>query len=119
MVKTQELGCIASIFDGLIYPFTECPNLQIHHISGQKKKNAHFLVLPLLEQNHNYMFPGSLHHNKKQFTMAYGSERELWHRVQAHIYPEGFPEDIKSLLDIERWTTGWFDNYLYEEFLCQ
>jgi len=115
--KTAQLGCIASITSKLIMPFTECPALDIHHLLGKTKKNAHFLVLPLLPQAHNYMHPGSLHNNKAVFEKRYGTERELWHKVQALIYPQGFPQEIHTLLQLERWTQDFFNQKLYEEFL--
>ena len=117
MQKTAELGCIICIKDGLIFPFTECASLDIHHINGSKKKNAHFLILPLLEQHHNYMHPGSRHHNKADWERRHGTERELWHHVQALIYPNGFPPEIEALLKLERWSEDYFDQDLYESFL--
>ena len=117
LTKTAELGCIASIQSGLIHPFTECPSLQIHHPFGKTKAATHFLVLPLIKENHNYMYIGSIHYNQPAFEKKYGTERELWHRAQALIYPSGFPSDILELLESERYCSDFFNQELYEGFL--
>jgi len=56
--------------------------------------------------------------SKKPFVAKYGTERELWHRVAALIYPSEFPLDIRDLLMSEKWTQDFFNQKLYEEFLC-
>ena len=80
MNSVSQLGCIVCLNKGFNNTAVE-----IHHIHGKTKENAHFNVLPLCFDHHrggkNVEPVISRHPWKKRFETAYGTEQELLDQV--------------------------------------
>ena len=80
MDSVSQLGCIVCLNKGFNNTAVE-----IHHIYGKTKENAHFNVLPLCFDHHrggkNVEPVISRHPWKKRFETAYGTEQELLDQV--------------------------------------
>ena len=82
MDSVSQLGCIVCLNKGFNNTAVE-----IHHIHGKTKENAHFNVLPLCFDHHrggkNVEPVISRHPWKKRFETAYGTEQELLDQVNS------------------------------------
>lgn len=79
-----QIGCIVCLNKGF-------PNhaVEIHHVHGKTKLDAHFSVLPLCFDHHrggDHVEPViSRHPWKKRFEKAYGTEQELLDQVNGIV----------------------------------
>ena len=113
--KITELGCIVSIDNQKVLPWGGML-VERHHINGKVKAGSHLMTIPLAPSLHNYMFKGSLHHNKAAFIKSYGTERELWHKTLALVFPESIPPEFVARLSAHRYSEKFLDLDLYESF---
>lgn len=112
-----DLGCICSIREGLVDPYSGMP-VERHHILGKTKPLSHLITIPLRPDLHNYYHIGSVHHNKASFERAYGTQRELWHHTLAMVLPEKEKAlELVSGFNGEKYLQGWFDLEIYQSFL--
>ena len=105
--RVRELGCCACSHFGLIY----FAPIHIHHIVEHNQRLGHMWILPLCPAHHvgspftlyqTLLIPRearvSIASGSRAFARVYGSERELWVRVQAKLgLPAEWPESTKIL----------------------
>jgi hypothetical protein len=84
--RMMALGCICCYqFGGWIYP--EC-----HHIVSGNRRMGHWYTLPICSGHHRGAWTGleygpriALSDGGKLFVATFGSERELWKKVQDRL----------------------------------
>ena len=92
MSKVAQLSCIVCANQGI-----ENRRVEIHHVNGKTRENAHFDILPLCYEHHrqgNAEEPISRHPYKKRFVTAYGSEEELIKQVRTKVEYQDFLEEL-------------------------
>ena len=94
MSKVARLGCIVCAHQG-----KDNRRVEIHHVNGKTKKDAHFQILPLCYEHHrkgDRKEPISRHPWKKRFIEAYGTEEELMKQVRTKVEYEDFLEELND-----------------------
>ena len=92
MSKVAKLSCIVCANQG-----KKNRRVEIHHVNGKTKKNAHFQILPLCYEHHrkgDRKEPISRHPWKKRFVEAYGTEEELMKQVKTKVEYQDFLEEL-------------------------
>lgn len=88
----KRLGCVACAVLGIPYA-----DIEVHHILDGNKRMGHWFTIPLCAGHHQGRFTAlqrdlmedtqqvALSDGRKLFNAVYGSERQLWERVQDRL----------------------------------
>ena len=74
----------------------ENTHVSIHHTKGRTSKQAHYHVIALCSEHHDYFQPEGLHNNKARWEAKWGKQKDIVAEINQYMDESAFEQQCNS-----------------------